>query len=402
MFAFNANQAKEAQREEIYKHIITTLEKAGLPIRQRYSKGQRAEDWTLISDASVSPMEIDDESAGNYNFMDVELVSLAFYYTKESLEQVKRVCEILSNTYRIVGEKNPSCGLHVHLSSRRPHDEFVKDSERSGHAPCYHGFHPRNLTNLCAVLRVFERAIEHIHPVHRRSGHRWAEYCESLWKGSMLASLCQPATNPDGRREGLKSLLSLRGDTNCKDTCLLTQNLLWERLSYNTTPLKNPEGKRTVEFRGHEATLDAEEIVRWINVCTGLVEFADTVKEEALDEFLWSHIDKNIEDYTVIDLLKAIGCPDEAEYYDKKIRERENAEAKERDLDPSEAITTPPRPQQAPSEIRFNFYSLGAGANNGNEGLHRLLLQVDKDLETSEPDLDLSGFKLDDDDNDDD
>lgn len=89
------------------------------------------------------------------------------------------------------------------------------------------------------------------------------------------------------------------------------------RLPYNVRPRSH---KRTIEFRGHEGTLDSERIVNWINVCVGLVEFADTIDPDELDKFLWSHIDY-ADEFTVIDLLRVIGRPAEAEFYAKRFEE---------------------------------------------------------------------------------
>lgn len=79
----------------------------------------------------------------------------------------------------------------------------------------------------------------------------------------------------------------------------------------------NYKAKMTIEFRQHEGTLDSERVAHWVNVCVGLVEFADTVDSDLLESFLHRHIDDN-EEYNVIDLLRAIAQPAAADFYEKK------------------------------------------------------------------------------------
>ncbi|CAG8950884.1 hypothetical protein HYFRA_00003101 [Hymenoscyphus fraxineus] len=316
-------EAYREQREQIYTHIRDTLREAGLPCRlgDDYSN-PKPEDWVLFSDRSVGPVE-DDDSAHNYNFMDVEITSPPFYDHEDSRRQVKAVCEILTSTYRIHAKGNKTCGMHVHVSSRVPFDQFsTKTQEEFPYG--YSGYHPRHLASLMACLWVFEDRLQRIHPEHRRPGHEAAEYCLPLATGSWLTYDCD---FPRGgwRQRGLKTLLAARDEKTCQEVCFLTRGFQ-ERLSYNTRTLSWDKGIRTVEFRQHEGTVEAEEVSQWIKVCIALVKFAVKVDEKALDGFLKRHVDDALEDYTAIDLLKAIGSADSAEYYEKKMRERDAVE----------------------------------------------------------------------------
>lgn len=121
---------------------------------------------------------------------------------------------------------------------------------------------------------------------------------------------------------GLEKLLKLRyQNTTAEILNLMEAADLGGRLAYNIQPLMEPldPDKATIEFRGHEGTMSSERIVNWINVCAGLVEFADTVDPDELDKFLWSYINDN--DFTVIDLLRAIGRPAEAEFYERTLQD---------------------------------------------------------------------------------
>ncbi|CAG8977050.1 hypothetical protein HYALB_00005758 [Hymenoscyphus albidus] len=294
-------EAYREQREQIFTHIRDTLRAAGLPCRlgDDYSN-PKPEHLVLLSDSSVEPLE-DDDSADNYNFMDVEITSPPFYDHEDSRRQVKAVCEILTSTYRINAKGNKTCGMHVH-------EEFPYG---------YSGYHPRHLASLMACLWVFENRLQRIHPEHRRAGHEAAEYCMPLATGSWLTS-DSDFLREGWRQRGLKTLLAARDEKTCQEICFLTRGFQ-ERLSYNTRTLSWDKGIRTVEFRQHEGTVEAEEVFQWI-------KFAFKVDEKALDGFLKRHVDDALEDYTAMDLLKAISSADSAVYYEKKMRERDAVE----------------------------------------------------------------------------
>lgn len=189
------------------------------------------------------------------------------------------------------------------------------------------GFHPYILSNLFAILWTFNEHLDMLHPKARRTRGKSNHYCPGLRTHSVLGKKL-PDT-PDAPRKGLKKILRLRyQDTNKKFVELMNapsdSGFGLVRLAYNAWNLKEPmrkDGKITVEFRGHEGTMSSERIVNWINVCVGLVEFAETVDGDELSKFLWSHIDDDEKDFTVIDVLRAIGRPAEAEFYARRFQE---------------------------------------------------------------------------------
>lgn len=189
------------------------------------------------------------------------------------------------------------------------------------------GFHPYVLTNLFALIWTFEDRLELLHPETRRSGAN--KFCRSLNSDSKLGRAVSDTPNP--KKVDLELLLDLRSNnTTFEIIDLMRSNggAVDERLAYNLKPLVEPldvDGKNTVKFRGHEGTMSSERVVNWINVCGGLVEFADTVDPEDLDKFLRTYIDDK--DFTVFDLLRAIGRPAEAEFYEKRAQELLKAEA---------------------------------------------------------------------------
>lgn len=161
-----------------------------------------------------------------------------------------------------------------------------------------------------------------LHPKARREGGERDEWCPSLHQLSFLGRTIED-TPEKATRKGLKIILECRNhQTNKRILELITDPCL-RRLVYNLDGLAERDAsveKNTVEFRGHEGTMDPERITNWINVCVGLVEFADSVDPGEFNKFLWSHVDDE-KDFTVIDLLKAIGRPAEAQCYAKRFQE---------------------------------------------------------------------------------
>lgn len=174
-----------------------------------------------------------------------------------------------------------------------------------------------------AILWVFQDCLDTLHPVRRRSNRLGSTHCESLSTASKLAFYLRD--EPDSKVKGLHTILALRDETDCDELVKLTQAQdPSSRLSYNIDNLAiGKKVGKTFECRQHCGTLSPDKILAWINICAGLVEFADTVEDDLLEDFLKSHVGDELEDYTAIDLLRAIGLPDEAEFYSRIILENE-------------------------------------------------------------------------------
>lgn len=208
-------------------------------------------------------------------------------------------------------------------------------------------WHPRVASKLMAVLWVFQDRLDTLHPVRRRTNKVGSNHCPSLWTMSKLAY--QLRDDADWKQNGLERLLGLREENECDEIVKMAgaRDNLHMRLGYNIDNLSRSISEcKTFEFRQHCGTLSPDRITAWVNVCAGLVEFADTVEDELLEPFLRSHVNDELEDYTVIDLLRAIGRPGEAEFYDQRIREYDQDYAPE-DFEVKEL---PPR---RPSKLDF-------------------------------------------------
>lgn len=171
-----------------------------------------------------------------------------------------------------------------------------------------------------ATLFVFEKRLGFLHPPGRRAGLNL--HCQDMRTQSVLGS--KLPNTPEGTRQGLEAILKQRTENTTKNIVELLSPHRPEggsrRLAYNIANLASYNAPQTPEFRGHQGTLNPDGILNWLNVCSGLVEFADSVEDDLLDDFLRRHIDD--QDFTVIDLLNAIGKHPEAEYYAERIQKQ--------------------------------------------------------------------------------
>lgn len=334
-----------SRKEEAHEHIANKLRNAGVHARAYWDKVREDQDkpelWMVKDDISVMAWDED------YEFMATEVVSPPFYSCEEARLQTSGICQLLTTNYRI--NCNDKTGLHVHVGN--------------GHD----GFTNQVLVNLMATLWVFEDRLERLHPPRRRSGHSGSNWCPSLRTGSALGT--QVPYTPEGKREGLKRILELRTQgATLSIVRLMSCEGKSSRLAYNVHHLNESAiidaeemSRRTIEFRGHEGTMDPDRILNWVNVCLGLVEFADTVDSDSLEKFLWSHIDDEEEAFDVIDLLRAIGRPAEADFYSKRFQEvpRLLADDSSEEEDSSRRSSSASYPSDSPERVRAFLAIMG-------------------------------------------
>lgn len=127
---------------------------------------------------------------------------------EEGLETIRRVAEVLNAMGATV---NRSCGLHVHHGA----DDLK----------------PRHLYNLLRLYRRSEGVIDRMMPKSRRGNNN--TYCKSM-------KLMEEGTRPYDR--------------------------------YFKLNLQSLHVHGTVEFRQHSGTIDAEKIIRWVEITQLMVE----------------------------------------------------------------------------------------------------------------------------------
>lgn len=235
LFGIVRKDAKNfTEREEsVIRHVAKTLTDAGissLSNRDASRSGNELKVWIVKTDVSVRGPGGDKE----FDWYSIEVTTPPYYFSSDAVDTVKRVCEVLTNNYRIVC--NESAGVHVHVGSAK--EMFSLDT----------------LVNLYATLWTFEPQIQEIHPSHRTSGN---EYCESLRTMSGVANQIPSGSSHAAR--GLAKILGVKtaddlGEMVIGDSVIMAYNIVWAIMAHRHRGSIEVDTKNTIEFRQHEVS----------------------------------------------------------------------------------------------------------------------------------------------------
>jgi hypothetical protein len=280
-------------------HIVNTLRQAGIPaeasLHNYTSKAWKPDNikaWGVKEDDTIRC------TGTGYRYLATEVVSPPFYFSIEAIQEVKYVCTLLSNNYRLVC--NNTCALHVHVGNGRK------------------GFNYETAQKLMATYFTFEPQIEQIHPPHRVDNY----HCPKLRKSTLMTT--KVINKLRTVRQGLARIFKGQEATIeelHKDTTPEVKGSYGEtrRSAVTIGELLSLDEKKTVEFRQHEMTLDPMRVDHWIRLCVGIIEFSDTIEKDLLEQFLDTLIDQPVEDLSLREVLESIGLPREADFYARRL-----------------------------------------------------------------------------------
>lgn len=318
---FASGRSVNRYNDNVLQHLAKTIHsKAGVKVEvePQYNFDpawvQREKDaWVLTTDKTI---EAPDE---DYIYVQVEVISPPYYFSINAIAQVRVVCEIITNNFKV--NSNDSCGLHVHVGNEKQ------------------GFHVKTLRSLLATHWTFEPVLDKLHPKRRRDDGNFGpslrkkthltEYTLATKERAALAVplgleyLLQRTHTPkgleplgpsseDGSDYGTPALLDLKklidlakpsekaGSLGAGRARIHVEGLV-QKLKFKLAP------RKTIEFRQHEATLNPDRVEAWIKFCVGMMEFCDSVDRKSLSAFLWHHIDDEEGQFTPQQLLHAIG-----------------------------------------------------------------------------------------------
>lgn len=324
-----------AEVNAMRRHIKDTLSQAGHGVERNGDITK----WSITDDNSIEGPE---NGPVGYVYQDVELVSPAFYFVPESLKAIEDVLALLKNTY--VLNINATCGMHVHVG------DGVK------------GFEFDTLKKLVSLLFAFTPQLNTLHPADRQDVTTQS-YAGSLRENSRfeiwrrLTDKARPTPV-----QAVSKLLNSKNEyelmqhaVNPTDPKLMAYNLSWlqkfaedkERRAYNASvPEDNrlPEAhgfmtKPTIEFRQHEGCLDAADVINWVKVVVGIVDFCRTAPTIQVFHLLeiakretWEKLGDGLDaqreaemgpvladqDFTAVDLLNALHLSGPALHYARK------------------------------------------------------------------------------------
>lgn len=289
-------------RYYVYESIAQTLNCAGFPTihmeSPEYQKtgyiATMTDKWIIGTDISIN---CPDETV--YDYHKIEIKSPVYYFSEGALSDVTRVWEIIASTYKVV--VNDSMGLHVHVGNG------------------VDAFDGETLRNLFGILWTTEKWIETIHPPHRRVNIFCPNFHRCSTLGHDIGS--QSLDHPEG--EVLEWILN-RSPPTVQE---LLDTICMDSGAYNFVNLKRNinigSTKRTIEFRQHEATVDAEKVTQWIRTCVGLVKASAAADPTVLYPYLRLLVETKREKLRVGDILKELGLEIPGTYYRAKVpRER--------------------------------------------------------------------------------
>ncbi|GME27483.1 hypothetical protein GTA08_BOTSDO08381 [Neofusicoccum parvum] len=273
--------------------------------------------WTVETDGSVGlTCEEDAHLPKGSIAWAVELKTRIFSVQEDDwIGEITHVLQVLHSKLdgRIL--VNDSCGMHVHVG-------------RKATATSPARFDVRTIKNLFQLVTVFERQIEELHTEDRiiSGDRRFANFCRPLSEGfqeyqefgpgnPLLSSHRLQCGTPLTWCETIEGIVHELEDLNLitRDKRHVAYNFL------NTTPLSEAKISRensqkwTVEFRQHRGTLDADEVFAWLGFVLSAVQYAETTSFQEHQELLVARVEDP--QFTIFDLLKAIGAPAEVTSY---------------------------------------------------------------------------------------
>jgi len=188
-----------------FKLIVNKLEALGVKIKWEGFSHSTAAHWKLVTDASV----------GKEGFVGYELVSPILEDTKETFEEIAKICNGLIEIGCIVDK---CCGLHVHINA--------------------------STITLTEAKIIYKR-----YQMHEAKIDSWMH-----------------ASRRANEAQHCRTIVSQNINESAKTIDSLTSN------RYYKLNLKSFVAYGTVEFRHHAGTLDSQKIIYWIMFIRGFMK----------------------------------------------------------------------------------------------------------------------------------
>ena len=271
-----------ANEWSIYAHIKRSLASIGLPTEPRKANSNFAM-WEVTADGSIKgpppPSRRNKKAYADwqaYTYWPIEIRTPAYYYNEDALRDISDFCAIMRKNYLVT--VNESCGLHVHIGYGTQ------------------GFTLPHLRRLGAIIEAFEPQFDSIHPEHRIDSRN--AHCVSFRQNTYF----QYQYRQDHGRaprvlETIATLLACESRDAFR-TCVASEattgsyafvgeTTAWNFDRMGTESKRRPEHvPDTIEFRGHEGSLDAEAVGNWVRTLVGVVEYTRSVNAWGFGELL--------------------------------------------------------------------------------------------------------------------
>ncbi|OWO97351.1 hypothetical protein B2J93_8132 [Marssonina coronariae] len=253
-------------------------------------------DWTAMNPNRLAPASL----PVVLDFQGVILWTPVFDASATSLHLISIVCEMLLRDYNVFFSKDFVMEIHVYRKTCRP----------------YTGI---DIANFLATVWKFEHLLDTLHakpppsavsnggwllqkPLHARHLQHNQRNPNPRHPGSW------PSYDPYMSKEELECVLSCRNLQEVIDMTYGPHGLSCQKYGFCDSPIPS------IRFNQHESTLDSASIKNWLMVCFGLVVLSDS-NSPNLKPAAYLRWALENPGYTVMDLLWAIGLPEQAEYY---------------------------------------------------------------------------------------
>ncbi|KAF7951803.1 hypothetical protein EAE96_007101 [Botrytis aclada] len=268
-FRIPVGKEEWANEWSIYAHIKRGLASIGLPTEPRKANSNFAM-WEITSDGSIErpkpPHHRNEKAFADwqaYTYYPIEVRTPAYYYSEDALRDVADFCKIMRKNYLVT--VNESCGLHVHIGYGTQ------------------GFSLPHLRRLGAMIQAFEPQFDAIHPEHRVDSRN--DHCVSF-RGNTFFQWKYKEDHGQSPRvlETIATLLACESRDAFR-TCVASEgaagaySFVGHKTAWNFDRMGTETRRReefapdTVEFRGHEGSMDAEVVGNWVRVLVGLVRY---------------------------------------------------------------------------------------------------------------------------------
>lgn len=301
----------------VFSKMAQVLTSYGTPTATRYEHAEKAiphGHWYITTDYSLKETEDVDPS---YEYVCFELVSPALVFCPGNLAKVRQVLDILSKNFRI--HTNIKSGLHVHV----------------GHG--YDGFKPRQLKRIAQFCWAFEPQLLSLHPDHRHGQAN--ELLRPLRKEPPVSQICREEADRYDFALGLIQTLPTKRVLHRLQECESCNEILAcfggnrggiSFVNCMDPPSPQQGGKRTIEFRQHEGTVDPDRVINWVETVIGIVKFAENAPDVDFFNLViqrhgresWERQVADCpdpEEIPVIELLDQMGLHKQARYYDARL-----------------------------------------------------------------------------------
>ncbi|KAL9120914.1 MAG: hypothetical protein Q9187_002532 [Circinaria calcarea] len=309
-------QEEDAQRAK----LVLVLRSAGLAVNDYRTPDYQK--WTVEGDGSVKPERsmletmnpqwangtrtaLTPEMRAALRYVDVEIVSPVLTYGTAAFLEVGTAIKAIVSRFPV--HVNETTGLHVHVGNQS------------------FGFPLSALKNVATLVSCFEDQFNQIHPAHRLTN----DYC----------ALPRWAFEPDERSPqkiaeiiaGIDSVARFEWRF-CTERSSRGVHNNWRAYNFGNAMAKTGK-KKTIEFRQHKGSLDAQEVQRWIILTCNVVKIAHEANEGAISQALTRY--SNRTNFTILDLLRVFGLQDIAMLYEGHVYHH-NPNMKLKDAFPNE------------------------------------------------------------------